>query len=65
MATCIGCGAKIDRIKMKPGKSMPVDIKKQTFIVTTPPQGLGEAVQGLVPHWSTCPAGYRKVPKGR
>lgn len=71
MARCKACGAEIKWIKMKSGKSMPVDFeayrfqlwneneKPDTFITED-----GDTVKGMPPvtkigyrpHWSTCPA---------
>ena len=70
MSRCKGCGAEIDWVRMKSGKSMPVDPEpvfvaeggSQVFITdegdtitgTKSEVNTGEAA--FVPHRATCPA---------
>lgn len=69
MSRCKGCGAEIDWVRMKSGKSMPVDPEpvfvaeggNQVFITdegdtitgTETESKTGEVA--FVPHWATCP----------
>ena len=68
MSRCRSCGAEIKWIKMRSGKSMPVDPELYTFakFSETPDTFItssGETVKGIpaiimkgyIPHWATCP----------
>ena len=70
MSRCKGCGAEIDWVRMKSGKSMPVDPEpvfvaeggKEIFITDEGDTITGTATESktgevaFVPHWATCPA---------
>ncbi|MBE6972551.1 MAG: hypothetical protein E7440_01530 [Ruminococcaceae bacterium] len=70
MSRCKGCGAEIDWVRMKSGKSMPVDPEpvfvaeggNQVFITDEGDTITGTATESktgevaFVPHWATCPA---------
>jgi len=49
MANCKSCGAEIEWLKTKNGKSMPVDAEP-IMIETT-----GAPIQGYKSHFATCP----------
>lgn len=69
MSRCKGCGAEIDWVRMKSGKSMPVDPEpvfvaeggNQVFITDEGDTITGTATESkteevaFVPHWATCP----------
>ena len=70
MSRCRGCGAEIEWLRMKSGKTMPVDPEpvfvaeggNQVFITDAGETITGSATEentgevGFVPHWATCPA---------
>ena len=57
MATCRGCGLRIEWIKTVAGHLMPVDLHSVRGVLDS-----GEVVVGRAPHWATCPhaARFRK-----
>ena len=58
MPKCKGCGALIEWLEMKSGKSMPVDVNRINVAIKVP-QMEGptkyEMIWGFQPHWATCP----------
>lgn len=77
MSRCRGCGAEIEWVRMKSGKTMPVDLEpvfvaeggNQVFVTDEGETITGSAAAentgevGFIPHWATCPAAgqFRKT----
>lgn len=64
---CKGCGELIFFVKTENGKSMPLDVKGQSFYIET--ESLTgwrgwQIMKGYVPHWATCKKAkdFKKTP---
>jgi len=55
VSRCRSCGAQIIWVKMRGGKSMPVNPERVRIVLANNDHTDGTVITGHLPHWATCP----------